>query len=173
MASRASSIALRITGSNGQNFIAAGMFLVATLGFVLIVALEALKVRGAVLIGILAVTVVSGETVLLTLGATRTSWLQRRLTGYERDGPPLRLRWGLYAGAGLYPGLRRRWRRPSCPLMMTCCGNGAASSSTWRCSRRRKSGGRPAVSGSHVIRAEAAAFISEPLAAVRLARERH
>ena len=29
----------------------------------------------------LAVTVVSGETVLLTLGATRTSWLQRRLTG--------------------------------------------------------------------------------------------
>ena len=29
----------------------------------------------------LAVTVVSGGTVLLTLGATRTSWLQRRLTG--------------------------------------------------------------------------------------------
>lgn len=31
------------------------------------------------------------------------------LTGYERDGPPWRLRWGLYAGSELYPPLRRRY----------------------------------------------------------------
>ena len=38
----------------------------------------------------------------LDAGQTRL----RRLVGYERNGPPWHLRWGLYSGSTLYPGLR-------------------------------------------------------------------
>ncbi len=32
-----------------------------------------------------------------------------RLTRYEQDGPPMKLRWGLYTGSSLYPGVRRAY----------------------------------------------------------------
>ena len=41
---------------------------------------------------------------LETLGAQLDT-----LAGYERNGPPLRLEWGLYAGSSIFPALRRSY----------------------------------------------------------------
>ena len=53
----------------------------------------------------LTVTVVAGDSPLLTLGATRTSWLQRRLTGSRH------MRVG--GAAGAWTGLRSRVHAPN------------------------------------------------------------
>jgi type VI secretion system protein ImpL len=43
--------------------------------------------------------------VLRRLDSLREQYV--RLAGYERTGPPLRYRWGLYSGSSMYPAIRR------------------------------------------------------------------